>query len=1164
MSVTPPAPSNAASPAGNSVLPAWHRMLGSALAWAAAEQSRQQPQQPLVLLAEDALHADRLARELHFYTSSKQQVFSLPDWETLPYDMFSPHSDIISERLTTLHRMRQPHHGDIFVLTVNALVQRLCPADYITAHVMLFRVGDRLDIDRLRASLTANGYSHVSQVMEHGEFSIRGAIIDLYPAGSKTPYRFDLFDDEIESIREFNPNDQISVRQVQSIEMLPATEYPTDEQAIARFRERYREQIAGDPLASLIYRSVSEGSMPAGIEYYIPLFFDQLQTVFDYLPRNTCFIAPDGLFDAIEHFWQETTRRFEQRRHDIERPLLPPASLFLSPHNIREALEDREHVFSSVHKSTDVEKNFACKAPPELHLQARSEQPAAALTAYLEHFEGRVLFVAESHGRREVLLDLLRGHRIHPRAVDNWQAFEQAEDRLCITVSPIERGLVLQPPATDSAMSVIVENQIFGQRVSQYRRRKNRQADPDQIITQLSDLNIGSPVVHLDHGVGRYMGLQKLSGGAFDTEFLTLEYAGGDKLYVPVQNLHLISRYTGAAQENAPLHKLGSDQWQKARRKAAQKAHDVAAELLDIYARRAASSGHRYQAHTDEYNQFAQNFPFEETPDQETAIAAILHDMESPQPMDRVVCGDVGFGKTEVAMRAAFVAAMNGKQVAVLVPTTLLAQQHYQNFCDRFADWPVKIVSLSRFNSKAQQDTALQQMRDGEADIVIGTHKLLQKDIRFADLGLIIVDEEHRFGVRHKEQLKKLRAEVDMLTLTATPIPRTLNMSLAGIRDLSIISTPPLQRHSINTFVTEWNDALIQEACQRELKRGGQIYLLHNEVKTIERMLETIEQLVPEARAVIAHGQMPEKQLENVMLDFYHQRYNILVCTTIIESGIDVPTANTIIINRADRLGLAQLHQIRGRVGRSHHRAYAYLITPPPSQMTDDAKKRMAAIESLEDLGVGFSLATHDLEIRGAGELLGESQSGQISEVGFSLYSELLEKAVNTLKDGKVPNLEAPLDSGVEIDLGIPAIIPDDYIYDIHLRLILYKRIAAAESHEQLDELRVEFIDRFGLLPEPLKNLFAITELKLLASRIGIERIETGNHAIKITFNDSPKIRVDKLLELIQTQPQHYHFDGRQTFRLPGEFEDDAIVETVNQLLENLYDADATAPDNYP
>jgi transcription-repair coupling factor (superfamily II helicase) len=944
----------------------WHRMLGSSLAYASILHAQKKPQQPLVLLVEDSVTADRLTRELAFYRSDRQRIYNLPDWETLPYDLFSPHSDIISERLTTLHRMHSPRPGDVFILTVNALVQRLCPADYIAAHVILFKVGETLDIDKLRQALQANGYSHVSQVMEHGEYSIRGSIIDLYPAGSKTPYRFDLFDDEIESIREFNPNDQISVRQVDSIEILPATEYPTDERSIVKFRERYREQIAGDPLASLIYSNVSEGTMPAGIEYYIPLFFDRLQTVFDYLPRNTIFIAQDSVADSVEHFWQETEQRYEQRRHDIERPLLEPAKLFIAADEIRQQLIERRCIYTSAHKSTDDADNFDCKPPPELYLQPQTDTPAKILTTYIESYPGRLLFVAESAGRREVLNDLLKNHKIFAKNCSGWQEFTQLDERLCITVAPIERGLVL----VEQQLCVVTENQVFGQRVSQYRRRKNKQVNADQIITNLTDLNIGTPVVHFDHGVGRYLGLQKLHGTDFDTEFLTLEYAGGDKLYVPVQNLHLISRYTGAAQENAPLHKLGTEQWQKAKRKAAQKASDVAAELLDIYARRASSHGYSYSAHTDEYNQFAQSFPFEETPDQETAIKNILADMESPQPMDRVVCGDVGFGKTEVAMRAAFVAAMNGKQVAILVPTTLLAQQHYQNFSDRFADWPVKIAVLSRFNSKKQQTETLQQLADGKMDLVIGTHKLLQKDIKFANLGLIIVDEEHRFGVKHKEQLKSLRSEVDILTLTATPIPRTLNMSLAGIRDLSIISTPPLQRHSINTFVTQWNDNLIQEACHRELKRGGQIYFLHNEVKTIERALHDITELVPEARAGIAHGQMPDKQLEEVMLDFYHQRYNILVCTTIIESGIDVPTANTIIINRADKLGLAQLHQIRGRVGRSHHRAYAYLITPPASVMTSDAKKRMQAIESLEDLGVGFTLATHDLEIRGAGELL--------------------------------------------------------------------------------------------------------------------------------------------------------------------------------------------------
>ena len=859
-------------------------------------------------------------------------------------------------------------------------------------------------------------------------------------------------------------------------------------------------------------------------------------------------IAESELQEAIDQNWSEIDERYEQRRHDIERPILAPDNLYLTAGELRDALVSRDAIHSHVHKSIETELNFACKAPVELYIQPQAEEPAQALTRFIASTQDRVLFVAESPGRREVFNELLQNHRIRARQFDSWRDFAVAEDAIGITVAPIERGMQLLDPA----IAVIAENQVYGQRVSQYRRRKNRQASTDQVITNLTDLNIGTPVVHLDHGVGRYLGLQKLDGLDHDTEFLVLEYAGSDKLYVPVQNLHLISRYTGASPESAPLHKLGTDQWTKARRKAAQKAQDVAAELLDIYARRASAKGTAYSVHTDEYRQFAQSFPFEETPDQETAIQNILTDMEKPQPMDRVVCGDVGFGKTEVAMRAAFIAAMNGKQVALLVPTTLLAQQHYQNFSDRFADWPLKIASMSRFSSKKDQDSTLALLREGKIDIVIGTHKLIQKDVRFGNLGLIIVDEEHRFGVKHKEKLKSLRSEVDILTLTATPIPRTLNMSLAGIRDLSIISTPPLQRHSINTFVSEWNDTMIQEACQRELKRGGQIYLLHNEVKTIEEMLRRIEALVPEARAIVAHGQMPEKQLEAVMLDFYHQRYNVLVCTTIIESGIDVPTANTIIINRADRLGLAQLHQIRGRVGRSHHRAYAYLVTPPASVMTEDAKKRMEAIESLEDLGVGFTLATHDLEIRGAGELLGENQSGQISEIGFSLYSELLERAVQTLKEGKIPNIDAPLRSGVEIDLGIPALIPDDYIYDIHLRLILYKRVAAAEDKASLDDLRVEFIDRFGLLPSALKNLFSIAELKLKATRLNIKEIDSGDSSTRIIFDESPNIRVDKLIELIQKQSQLYHFDGRSTMKLLGEPDHDTIVQQLDDLLDIL------------
>ncbi|MFV2005420.1 MAG: transcription-repair coupling factor [Gammaproteobacteria bacterium] len=1138
----------------------WNRLYGSSLALSIVEASRTHNNGPVVVIVEDVTHADILTREIEFYKDEKQNILHLPDWETLPYDIFSPHQDIIAERLTTLHALQNIRGNDILIIPLNTLAQRLAPRSYIQGNVLSLKVNQQLDREKFRRDLEASGYINVSEVMEHGEFAIRGSIIDLFPAGSGIPYRIDLFDDEIESIRCFDPQSQRSDNKVESVELLPAREFPTDEAGIQKFRERYREMLSGDPLSSIIYKSVSDGIMPSGIEYYLPVFFDEneLDTLFDYLPKSSLYIAPHELEQQLEAFEAGVNERYEQRRHDIERPILSPENLFQTTHEITNALAQCALISTSKNKSVDEQRNAKVKTPPDLILQTRLEEPAQALNSYIKSFtrthKGRILFVAETSGRREVLIELLRGHpepykSWHAKICDSWHEFITCDDTICITVSEITHGLVLLASDTlQSDIAVITESQIYGQRAIQKRRRKKRGADSDAIVQNLTDLTIGAPVVHIDHGVGRYLGLEKLSGDGYDAEFLLLEYAGNDKLYVPVSSLHLISRYTGASAENAPVHRLGSDQWSKARQKAAKQARDVAAELLDIHARRAAVQGRSYHVDDNEYASFCNSFPFEETPDQETAIKDVLDDLRSPQPMDRVVCGDVGFGKTEVAMRAAFVVANTGKQVAILVPTTLLAQQHFQNFTDRFADWPIKVACLSRFNTPKKQKETLDNLANGKVDIVVGTHKLLQKSVKFNDLGLIIVDEEHRFGVRHKEHVKSLRAEIDILTLTATPIPRTLNMSLAGIRDLSIISTPPLQRHSINTFVTQWNDTLIQEACQRELKRGGQIYFLHNEVKTIEKITHDIQTLVPEARVEFAHGQMPEKQLEQVMLDFYHQRFNILVATTIIESGIDVPTANTIIINKADKLGLAQLHQIRGRVGRSHHRAYAYMLTPPESVMTDDAKKRLAAIESLEDLGVGFTLATHDLEIRGAGELLGENQSGQISEVGFTLYSELLERAVTALKQGKVPDPDAPLHSGIEIDLGLPALIPDDYVYDIHQRLMLYKRISNADNQQALDDIRVELIDRFGLLPDYLKNLFSVTEVKLMAQHIGITSIEATDSGIKIKFTEQPNINHVKLIELIQTQSSRYHFDGKQTFRLLE------AKENIGERVKQIYD----------
>ncbi len=1127
----------------------WSRLYGSSLALQCVEASKRHTSGPLVIVVEDISHADSLTREIEFYKNDRQTIYHLPDWETLPYDVFSPHADIISERLTTLHKLERINAGDILIIPVNSLLQRLPPRSYIHGNVLQLKKGQVLDSQVFRTDLEASGYSHVSEVMEHGEFTLRGSIIDLFPAGSNTPFRIDLFDDEIETIRCFDPSSQRSDNKVDQIALLPAREFPTDKKGIHKFRLRYREMLDGDPLNSLIYKSVSDGLMPPGIEYYLPIFFDELETLFDYLPRSSLFITPENLSEHLNSFAADVAQRYEQRRHDIERPILPPEKLYLAVEQVEQQLNTVSRVITSLKKNLNEIFNAGVKAPPDLLLQTHSKDPSSALTVFIQQHHGRVLFVAETGGRREVLTELLRECKIYPKTCKNWDEFIHSDEAICITVAEIAQGLVIVQPDT----VVITEAQIYGQRAIQKRRRTKRGPDADAIVQNLTDLTLGAPVVHLDHGVGRYRGLVKLSGDGYDAEFLLLEYAGNDKLYVPVSSLQLISRYSGASAETAPVHKLGTNQWSKARQKAAKQARDVAAELLDIHARRAAIQGQAYPIDENEYNSFCNGFPFEETPDQETVIKEVLADLASAQPMDRVVCGDVGFGKTEVAMRAAFAVVSNSKQVAVLVPTTLLAQQHLQNFSDRFADWPIKVACLSRFNTSKQQNEVLAQIKNGKVDLVIGTHKLLQKNIIFKDLGLIIVDEEHRFGVRHKEQLKSMRAQVDILTLTATPIPRTLNMSLAGIRDLSIISTPPMQRHSINTFVTRWNDALITEACQRELKRGGQAYFLHNEVKTIEKITHDLRVLMPDARIEFAHGQMPEKQLEQVMLDFYHQRFNILVSTTIIESGIDVPTANTIIINKADRLGLAQLHQIRGRVGRSHHRAYAYLITPPESAMTNDAKKRLAAIESLEDLGVGFTLATHDLEIRGAGELLGESQSGQISEVGFSLYSELLERAVTALKRGEIPDLDVPLNSGIEIDLGIPALIPDDYVYDIHQRLMLYKRIASASSNRQLDELRVELIDRFGLLPDYVKNLFTVTEIKMTAASTGIKKIEVNDHEIKIQFNEKPNINPVKLIELIQTQADCYRFNGTDTLRILKVDEDSTKrTQQINNTLAQL------------
>ncbi|MEM8843770.1 MAG: transcription-repair coupling factor [Pseudomonadota bacterium] len=1080
----------------------------------------------VVVLTPDMLTSSAIFNEIQFFNQTKTQYLTFPEWETLPYDIFSPHEDIISERISALHALPILNDG-VLVLPITTCMQRIPPKEFIDEVALEIKIGEQIELDNLRNILVAAGYHHVSQVVARGEFTVRGSIVDFFPMGSDQPYRIELFDDEIETIRTFDPEKQTSINKLETVNLLPAHEFPSDKQAIKDFRRRYREKIEGDPNKSIIYREVSNGNFPPGIEYYLPLFFDQTCTLFDYLPKDTLFIVLENAFDVTEEFQTDLFTRYEQRRHDIERPILKPAEIYLSSDKVKDSINQYSCVEINCNKlQTNDDSpiiNYQTSTLPAINIDSRLEDPAQQLRSFIQRKHSKIMFAAESLGRREFINETLRSLQITPTIHNNWHDFIESQQDINLLVAPIDDSVDL----LEHGITLIAERQLFGNRAKQSSRRK-RTRDADAIVRNLNDLSIGSPVVHEDHGVGRYLGLQSLNIQNIETEFLTIEYYGGDKLYVPVANLHLVSRYTGADNESAPWHKLGTDTWSRIKEKAAQRARDVAAELLDIYARREARKGYKFDTSMHEYITFSADFPFEETPDQEKAIEDVLSDMASNKPMDRVVCGDVGFGKTEVAMRATFVAVNNGKQVAILVPTTLLAQQHYQTFIDRFAEWPIRIESLSRFNSVKKQKEVIESLKEGKLDIVIGTHKLLNQEIKYKNLGLIIIDEEQRFGVRHKEKLKSLRSEADILTLTATPIPRTLNMSLSGLRDLSIIATPPSHRHAIKTFVAQWNNASIKEACIREIKRGGQVYFLHNEVKTIEKVTKDLQSLLPNASIRFAHGQMSERELEQVMIDFYHSRFSILVATTIIESGIDIPTANTIIVNRADKLGLSQLHQLRGRVGRSHHRAYAYLITPPKKVMTADAVKRLNAIESLEELGVGFTLATHDLEIRGAGELLGEDQSGQIHEVGYTMYNELLSRAVHALRAGDLPQLDRPLDHGLEVDLGDAALLPESFVPDVHMRLVLYKRIASAKDEHELKDIQTELIDRFGLLPDPSKNLIATTELKLFANGLGINKIEAHEDGGRIIFDKNPKINIDQLLGLLQRQSSVFKMSGSE------------------------------------
>ena len=1145
----------------------WLPPHGSARALLIAQAARAHPGL-VVAVARDTQQASTLEDELRQFAGDLP-VLHFPDWETLPYDVFSPHPQIVSQRIATLYRLPTTQRG-VLVVPVATLMQRIAPASHIGGSSLMLARGQKLDLAAEQRRLEAAGYRHVPQVGEPGEFAVRGALIDIFPMGTAEPYRIELLDDEIDSIRSFDAATQRSAQPVDKVELLPAREFPVSDEAARQFRAALRERFPIDVRRCPLYQDMKEGVTPGGIEYYLPLFFPAPKadsrnaaeephsgtaTLFDYLAERALFVLSEQVHEASEQFWTHAGERYAQRAHDIERPVMPPTELYLSPERLRERLNRQLRVeIVAAHEHAVA---TGSQPAPDLTLNRKGEEPGAALRHFLASYPGRVLIAADSAGRREAIAEQLAALGLVPAMATGWSAFVADDAPLALTVAPLEQGFALTTPA----LTVLTERELFGERVrSERERRKRRGAarDPETIIRDLTELTHGAPIVHVDHGVGRYQGLVSMELGGMAGEFLVIEYAKGDKLYVPVAQLGLVSRYSGTAPELAPLHSLGGDAWEKARRKAAEKVRDVAAELLAIYAQREARGGESLAVDRALVDAFGASFPFEETPDQLQAIDAVLNDLAAPRAMDRVICGDVGFGKTEVALRAAFAAATAGKQVAVLVPTTLLAQQHYRNFADRFADWPVKLDVLSRFKSTKEVNEGLKRLAEGQIDVVIGTHKLLQPEVKFRNLGLVIVDEEQRFGVRQKEQLKKLRAEVDLLTMTATPIPRTLNMAMGGLRDLSLITTPPAHRMAVRTFISAWEPALIREAFQRELSRGGQVYFLHNEVQSIGRVARELEELIPEARIGIAHGQMAERELEQVMADFHRQRFNVLVCTTIIETGIDIPTANTIVIDRADRFGLAQLHQLRGRVGRSHHRAYAYLIVPDRKAMTADAEKRLEALASLEELGAGFSIATHDLEIRGAGELLGDEQSGQIQEIGFGLYTELLERAVRALRSGKLPDFDLSSEHETEVELHLPALIPDDYLPDVHARLTLYKRIASARSDDALRELQVEMIDRFGLLPEPTKTLFALSGLKLMANPLGIRKLDLGPNGGRIVFREQPEVDPMTIIRLIQSQPRVYKLDGQDKLRitldLPG------ATERIRSAQEVLLQLGARRP----
>lgn len=1139
-----------------------------------SELLQQRPQQLIVMVARNTSQMAQIEEELAFFGV---QPHLFPDWETLPYDRLSPHQDIISERLSLLANM--PKTG-IILLAASTLAQRVAPPSWLLGQHFDIKKGQRFDVESERQRLARAGYRAVDTVYEPGEFAVRGSLMDIFPTGQHAPIRIELFDDEIETLRRFDPETQRTTEHIEQFTLLPAREFPLIE-GRGEFRARFAEMFPdASPKKLPLYQDVLNGIAAPGLEYYQPLFFQQDVfreggTFFDYLPEQALIATDIGIEDSLNSFWLEISQRYEDRRHQRDQPILPPNELFLTVNELFGRLKNHGRLVLSEQPVSERAGvlNVNASVPAKLPIDHKASEPLQALKNFIQLFKGRLLIVAESAGRRESLKDLFKPLWRDLPVCDSLQDFMQGEHQVAIAVSPLERGIWLEispnpslikrgtPPLEKGGhggdFAMIVENQLFEQRVVQRRRRKGSEVSEEFLIKSLSELSIGAPVVHIDHGVGRYGGLVTLEIDEQTHEFLQVDYADNAKVYVPVANLQLISRYSAGDPDHAPLHKLGTDTWNKAKRKALEQIHDVAAELLNIQARRQAKPGIAFDIDEHAYQQFATGFAFEETVDQANAITATLYDMSQDKPMDRLVCGDVGFGKTEVAMRAAFVAVHSGRQVAVLVPTTLLAQQHYENFKDRFADWPVRIEVLSRFGATKDQKKAVADLQEGKVDIVIGTHKLLQDTIKFNDLGLMIVDEEHRFGVRDKEKIKALRADVDMLTLTATPIPRTLNMAFSGMRDLSIIATPPARRLAVKTFVMEHNNATVKEAVLRELLRGGQVYFLHNDVDSIERCADELRSLLPEARVAVAHGQMRERELEQVMQQFYHKQYNVLVCSTIIETGIDVPSANTIIIERADKLGLAQLHQLRGRVGRSHHQAYAYLLVPSIKGLKGDAEKRLDAIQRASTLGAGFVLATEDLEIRGAGELLGEEQSGNMQAIGFSLYMDMLERATKAIQQGKTPNLDAPLSLTSEINLHMPALIPDEYLGDVHQRLLFYKRISDLNDLEKLNAIRIEMIDRFGLPPQPVKNLFAVHQIRIRAEKLGIEKMDINSNGGILEFSPDTPVEAMTIIKLMQSRPNIFRMEGGQRLRVSSQLQEhQPRIEFIEQLMTELSGGD--------